>query len=144
MMAIRVLIADDSAVMLLAMRRLLEEEPSITIVGEASTFAATMQMIADFKPEVLILDLHLPESRGFSAELIKSQLACVPNTLAVSLSNDSEAKALAQSYGAELLLDKMNLYSQMIPAIMNVSAVAPKSRIPPPTTFNTKCNGPAA
>jgi DNA-binding NarL/FixJ family response regulator len=143
-MPIKVLLADDSDVVLAAMRQTLEADPAITIVGAASSFVSAMQMIADFEPDVLLLDLHLPDSRGFSPDLVKSQLVSVPRTLAVSFSNDNEAKALAESYGAELLLDKMNLYSQMIPAIMNVSAVAPKSRIPPPTTFNTKCNGPAA
>jgi hypothetical protein len=37
------------------------------------------------------------------------------------LSNDEEAKALAESYGAVSLLDKMNLYHEMIPAIMQCS-----------------------
>jgi hypothetical protein len=79
---------------------------------------AMMQMISDFKPEVLLLDLHLPEERHFTPDFIKSQLGSVPHTLAVSLSNDAEAKALAVSYGAESLLDKMKLYDQMIPAIV--------------------------
>lgn len=51
---------------------------------------------------------------------MKSQLQCVC-TLAVSLSNDAEAKALAESYGAVSLLDKLNLYNEMIPAIMRCS-----------------------
>jgi hypothetical protein len=38
--------------------------------------------------------------------------------LAVSLSDNADAKALAVSYGAESLLDKMKLYDQLIPAIM--------------------------
>ena len=117
-MSIRVLLADDCQPMLTAMRRVLLEESRIEVVAEASTFAATMQAIADFKPEVLVLDLHLPESRNFKSEFVKSQLVSVPQTLAVSFSNDSEAKALAESYGAAALLDKMNLYSEMVPAIM--------------------------
>jgi hypothetical protein len=69
---------------------------------------------------VLLLDLHLPEKREFTPELVKAQLQSVC-TLAVSLSNDDEAKALAESYGAVSLLDKMNLYREVIPAIMNCS-----------------------
>ena len=74
-----------------------------------------MQMISDFKPEVLLLDLHLPEDRHFTPDFIKSQLGSVPHTLAVSLSNDVDAKALAVSYGAESLLDKMKLYDSRMP-----------------------------
>ncbi|MDP9337575.1 MAG: hypothetical protein M3P45_01770, partial [Acidobacteriota bacterium] len=49
---------------------------------------------------------------------VNSQLASVDHIVAVSFSNDDEAKNLAESYGAAALLDKMNLYSDMIPAIM--------------------------
>jgi two-component system, LytTR family, response regulator len=67
-MTIKVLLADDSDVRRSAMRKTLEEEPRIEIVGQASTFAATMQMISDFKPEVLLLDLHMPEKREFTPD----------------------------------------------------------------------------
>jgi chemotaxis response regulator CheB len=119
-MPIKVLMADDSHEMRKAIRRTLEQEPRIEIVAEASTFAEAIQKIADFKPAVLLLDLHLPEEREFTPELVKAQLRGVC-TVAVSLSNDDEAKALAESYGAVSLLDKMNLYSEVIPAIMNCS-----------------------
>ncbi len=118
-MQIKVLLADDSDVMRTAMRKALEEEPRIEVVGEASTFAQTMQMIGDFKPDVLLLDLHLPEKRDFTPAFVNSQLISVDHVVAVSFSNDDEAKSLAQSYGAAVLLDKMKLYSEMIQTIMN-------------------------
>jgi chemotaxis response regulator CheB len=76
-MPIKVLLADDNDVMRSAMRKILEEEPRIVVVGEAATFAKTIQMIGDFKPGVLLLDLHMAEKRAFQPELIKSQLTCV-------------------------------------------------------------------
>ena len=116
-MPIKVLVADDSHLMRSAIRRILEDEPRIVVVGEAATFAKTIQTIGDLKPEVLLLDLHMAEKRAFTPELVKSQLACVC-TLAVSFSNDDEARQLAESYGAVALLDKMKLFTEMIPAIM--------------------------
>jgi DNA-binding NarL/FixJ family response regulator len=117
-MSIRVLLADDSDIMLSAMRQILAEEPCIEIVGEAANFAATMQLIAALKPEVLLLDLHMAETHDFTPHFVKEQLLGVAHTLAVSFSNDAEAQALAETYGASSLLDKMNLFSEMIPAIM--------------------------
>jgi hypothetical protein len=67
--------------------------------------------------------LHLAEKREFTPALVKSQLAAVENVLAVSFSNDAEAEALAESYGAKLLLDKMKLFNQLIPAILKFSAL---------------------
>jgi chemotaxis response regulator CheB len=112
----KVLIADDSDVMRTAIRKILQEESNINVVGEATSFAETMQMIGDFKPDVLLLDLHMPEKRDFTPALVKAQLGTVC-TVAVSFSNDSDSKALAESYGAATLLDKMSLYTEMLPAI---------------------------
>jgi chemotaxis response regulator CheB len=129
-MPIKVLLADDSHVMRSAIRRILEEERRIEVVGEAETFAKTVQMIGDLKPEVLLLDLHMAEKRDFQPELVKSQLGCVC-TLAVSFSNDDEARQLAESYGAVALLDKMQLFTDMIPAIMRCKSErsAPTKRV---------------
>jgi DNA-binding NarL/FixJ family response regulator len=112
----KVLIADDSSVMRTAIRKTLEEERGIAVVGEAESFGQTVQMINDLKPDILLLDLHLAEKREFTPPLVKSQLGTV-RTLAVSFSNDEESKALAESYGAVNLLDKMKLYTEMVPAI---------------------------
>jgi hypothetical protein len=93
-----VLIADDSVVMRAAIRRTPEEEVQIEIVGEASSFP-------------------MPEKRDFMPTLVRSQLQAV-RTMAISFSNDMESKALAESYGAASLPDKMRLYTEMIPSIV--------------------------
>lgn len=97
-MPTRVLIADDSPGMRAAMRRTLEEEVQIEVVGEASSFPT-------------------PEKRDFMPALIRSQLQAV-RAVAISFSNDMESKAPAESYGAASLLDKMRLYTEMIPSIV--------------------------
>lgn len=127
-MPTKVLIADDSVVMRAAIRRTLEEEVQIEVVGEASTFPETLQLMDDEKPDVLLLDLHLAERPDFPPDVVRSQLQSV-RTLAMSFSNDLESKTRAESYGAVRLLDKMRLYSDMIPAIVAVPSVPP-SKIP--------------
>jgi DNA-binding NarL/FixJ family response regulator len=112
----KVLIADDSKVMRTAIRKALEEEIGIHVVGEAASFGQAMQLVSDLKPDILLLDLHMPEEQKVAPELVKNQLGTV-KTIAVSFSNDSDAQALAKRYGAITLLDKMTLYTEMIPAI---------------------------
>jgi DNA-binding NarL/FixJ family response regulator len=80
-----------------------------------------VQMIADLKPDVLLLDLHLPEKRNFSPALVKAQLAAVDHVLALSFSIDDQARVLSESYGAAGLLDKMKLYGELLPAIKRCS-----------------------
>jgi chemotaxis response regulator CheB len=72
-MPIKVLLADDTDLMRHAIRKLITEEKRIELVGEASNFGQAMQLIADIKPEVLLLDLHLAEKREFTPALVKSQ-----------------------------------------------------------------------
>lgn len=116
-MTTTVVLAEDSDVMRAAIVSMLQEESNIKVVGQASSFAETVQMIGAFKPDVLLLDLHLAEKRDFAPTSVKLQLACVEHVLAVSFSNDDESKTLAESYGAAVLLDKMKLYTDLLPAI---------------------------
>jgi DNA-binding NarL/FixJ family response regulator len=120
-MSIKVLLADDSDIMRSAIRRTLQEEPRIQLVGEAFSFASTMPLIADTKPDVLILDLHLAEKSDFTPAFVRSQLVTVIHIVAISFSTDDEAKDLAKSYGASALLDKMKLYDELVPTVMRCS-----------------------
>jgi len=124
-MPIKVLLADDSDIMRDAVRKLLAEEPRIQIVGEASTFDAVVQSLQKFKPDVLVLDLHMPQRLELQPQDVKSRLNNVKFTVAISFANDEEAKSLAASYGAAALLDKMSLYSQLLPAIGRLSKPSP-------------------
>ena len=117
-MSIKVLLADDSEMMRTAIVRVLNEESGITVIGEAASFAETLQLTATLQPDVLLLDLHMRDEREHPPELVKSiisqHVACI---LAISVRNDEEAKALADSLGARVLLDKTKLFSELIPAI---------------------------
>src|SRR6202023_3415392 len=87
-------------------------------VAEASSFAETLQLAAGLKPDVLLLDLHMRDEREYPPELVKSQILLHTKCIvAISLYNDDDARALAESFGAHVLLDKMKLYSELIPAI---------------------------
>jgi DNA-binding NarL/FixJ family response regulator len=118
MMPIRLVLADDSDVMRPAIVRLLKDEPRIELVGEATSFAESLQLAAGLKPDVLLLDLHMRDEREYPPELVKSQILLHTKCIvAISLYNDDDARALAESFGAHVLLDKMKLYSELIPAI---------------------------
>jgi DNA-binding NarL/FixJ family response regulator len=139
MMPIRLVLADDSDVMRPAIVRLLKDEPRIELVGEATSFAETLQLAAGLKPDVLLLDLHMRDEREYRPELVKSQILlhtkCV---VAISLYNDDDARALAESFGAHVLLDKMTLYSELIPAIKQFCPGVSIPRIAEPLGISVK------
>lgn len=124
-MAIRVLLADDSDVVRRAISRLLEQDPEIELVGEAVDFTSTIQMANDLKPEVVIMDLHMKDDTELTPRDIRDRLNHSPaRILAISIWNDAESKALAESVGAITLLDKMDLVSDLIPTIKQSTALS--------------------
>ena len=64
---IRVLLADDNRGMLMLLSEYLEKKPDIEVVGCVSDGAEIWQKVADTAPDVLVLDVILPHSDGFSA-----------------------------------------------------------------------------
>jgi DNA-binding NarL/FixJ family response regulator len=64
MMSIRLVIADDHPVMRKGMRTLLEDSGWIEIVGEAATGKEALQMVQELEPDVLLLDIEMPDMSG--------------------------------------------------------------------------------
>jgi two-component system chemotaxis response regulator CheB len=116
-----VLLVDDSDLMLRMIRRLLEEEAGIVLLGQAKSLAQTLQLTAELKPQVVVMDLHMPDETTFEPDFIRSQLLhSAKHIVIMSVWNDEEAQALANSYGAASFLDKNTLSSTLIPAILNL------------------------
>jgi two-component system nitrate/nitrite response regulator NarL len=126
-MSIKVLLADDSDIIRGAILKVLSEEPGFELVGEGASYADAIQLTARLKPDVLLLDLHMPDEEQYPPELVKSQIAphnvCI---IAISVWNDDKARALAESFGAKAFLDKTSLYSTLIPAIKSCVAAPNK------------------
>jgi len=60
----RVLIVDDEPIARRGVRRLLESEPDVEIVGEAASGTTAVEAIAELKPELVFLDIQMPEMDG--------------------------------------------------------------------------------
>jgi two-component system response regulator NreC len=67
MSEIRLLLVDDHEVVRTGLRMLLESQSDIKILGEASTGAEALQMAREFKPDVVIMDITLPDITGIEA-----------------------------------------------------------------------------
>jgi len=117
-MSIRVLIADDSDVMRAAIARTLQADPALEVVGEAASFAETLERAGALHPDIVLLDLHMADESRYLPEIVRGPLlencGCI---LAVSVWNDEDAIALAKRLGAVTLLDKAHLFSNLISSI---------------------------
>ncbi len=71
---VKVLLADDSEIICKAIRMLLSQEPSIEVLGEARTLLQTVEMASLLQPDVILLDLHMPERQALEPSTVKAQL----------------------------------------------------------------------
>ncbi len=71
---IRVLLAEDHTLVRQGFRRLLEDDPNVTVVGEARTGLEAIEQCKTLKPEVVVMDLSMPELGGLeaTAEILKA------------------------------------------------------------------------
>jgi two-component system response regulator NreC len=76
--AITVVLADDHALMRRSLRRLLEDEPEVTVLAEAGELTSAGREIGGHHPQVLVLDLHM--RGGASIEAIRSLSERSPHT----------------------------------------------------------------
>lgn len=99
---INVVLADDHVLVRNGIKAMLESDTQIEVIGEASNGAEALETARSLKPDILILDIRMPEMTGLEAAARLKDFA--PNTKAVILSmHDSEEYVLqaldAGAYG---------------------------------------------
>ena len=87
-MAIRVLLADDHAVVRKGVRELLEDEPDIAVVGEASNGQQAVELAVALRPDVVVMDVAMPELSGVEATKRIRSLAPEVRVLALTAYDD--------------------------------------------------------
>ncbi len=83
-MTIRVLLADDHGVVRKGVRDFLEEEPDLNVVGEASDGAQAVDMALALQPDVVVMDIKMPQLSGIEAT--KRIKAAAPQVRVLALS----------------------------------------------------------
>ena len=120
MEAIRVLVADDHAMLRRAIRALLQGEPDIEVVGEASSGEEAVEAARALRPDVVLMDLTMPGSGGLEATrtITESPGARV---LVLSMHGESEGLLPALHAGASGFITKAEAPDKLMRSIRLVA-----------------------
>ena len=118
---IRLLLVDDHEVVRVGLRTVLHNHQGITVVGEAGTKAAAVRVAKRLKPDVVLMDVRLPDGSG--VEACRAILASHPTTRIIFLTSfsDDESALAAVLAGAQGYVLKAIDSSLLIRSIRQVS-----------------------
>ncbi|MFZ6026953.1 MAG: response regulator [Chloroflexota bacterium] len=114
---IRLVLADDHALTRLGIRQALEAAPDIEVVGEAENGDQAQALVAELRPDVVLLDLVMPGRRAYEVEAWV-RMNC-PETVALILTGHHRERFLAQAVnqGVQGYLTKEQGCDHLIDAI---------------------------
>lgn len=122
---LRVLLADDHALVRAGVRRVLESVPGVEVVGETARGDETLARLAELQPDLLILDLNMPGGDGFDVLRSARDTAGGTRILVLTLHVQSEYVQRAVREGADGYLYKDLAVEELPAAIASVMAGRP-------------------
>ena len=119
---LRVLLADDHVVVREGLKRLIDEQPDILVVGEAGDGTTTIQKVQELKPDVIVMDISMPGMNGLVATKKLKELR--PDIVIVTLTrhaDDAYLQELLRAGAAGYVL-KQSAPNELIQAIRATAA----------------------
>jgi DNA-binding NarL/FixJ family response regulator len=98
--AVRIVIADDHPIFRDGLRRLLEAEPNLKVIGEACDGAEAVKLARQLKPDIMLLDLAMPKHPGLEA-LRDLSVGLPPNSGSAAASAPTPVRVILLTAAAE-------------------------------------------
>jgi len=117
---VRVLLADDHGIVRRGLKSLLETEPHVTVVGEASDGLDALRLCGEYKPDILIVDIGMPKMNGIEVAARAQKLDPAPAVIILSMHSDESYITRALAAGARAYLLKDATDEDLIPALRAV------------------------
>ncbi len=117
---IKTLIVDDSSDFLEVEKGFLSMEPHIEIIGEALTGMQSIEMTLKLKPDLVLMDLALPDISGIEATKKIKETENPPYVVILTLYDNPEYKGLAEKSGADGFITKSEFATRLITVINNL------------------------
>ncbi len=116
----RVLLADDHGIVRTGLRFVLESEPGMAVVAEASNGREAVALCEQLKPEVAIVDVAMPQLNGIEAVSLIGKTSPKTQSLILSMHTDESYILRAISAGAKGYILKDAVEDEILPAVRAV------------------------
>jgi two-component system nitrate/nitrite response regulator NarL len=118
---LRLLLADDHTLFRQGLRRLLADNPRITVVGEAATADEAVRQASALRPDIVLMDLHMP---GGGIEATRQLRAALPeiHVLILTISENEDDLRAALLAGANGYLLKSSDFEQLLTSLDRLAA----------------------
>jgi DNA-binding NarL/FixJ family response regulator len=120
-MTVRVVLADDQPLVRSGLRVLIADAPGITVVGEAGNGAEAVRLVADVRPDVVVMDLRMPGMDGIEATRLITATSEPPHVLVLTTFDDDDHVYGALRAGASGFLVKDMALEDILAAIRVVA-----------------------
>src|SRR5213080_3912064 len=122
MKKIRILLADDHQLMRSGLRLLIEQQPDLTVVGEAADGREAVALAKSLRPDVAVMDISMPNLNGIEAAHQITQSHAKTAVIVLSMHSDESYVLRALKAGARGYLLKDSAQADLIQAIEAVTA----------------------
>ena len=118
---IRVVLVDDHILVRRGFRRMLEDDPEIDVVGEAGDGNEAVQLVADLKPQVVVMDFALPSMNGAVATRLIHKASPEVAVLMLSMHAEANYVRTCLEAGAQGYLLKNAVDLELVEAVKKVA-----------------------
>ena len=117
---LRMLIVDDSNLIVFCMRQLLEREAQIEVVDTAANGHEALQKAGELAPDLVVMDLRMPVMGGLEATAAMRSRMPGTRIIIMTLEDSLKNKAAARAHGAHGFVAKFHLAAELMPEIRRV------------------------
>jgi DNA-binding NarL/FixJ family response regulator len=114
---IRLLLVDDQPAVRRGLGMRLHLEPDMQIVGEASTGREALSMVQALAPDVVLMDVEMPEMDGIEATAALNASVSSSVVVILSIHDDAQTRGRAQAAGAVAFVEKRGATDSLLAAI---------------------------
>ena len=119
---LRVLIADDHPTILQMVRKILDEHPNLSVVGEAADGTEAVELAEELRPDVVVINVTMPKMSGFEAARRIHEKTPLTSIVILSTHKDASFIAMARQSGATGYVSKSAAANDLVRAIETTTA----------------------